>query len=458
MIRVVTHDEAEVKRRPCGRRRALHVAGLWSLVALGATSVWGQPRDVQRNAAGTASISGRVLAGSPLAPLRDARVTARAQMGRVTASVSTDADGRYVLTGLPAGRYTVTASKGGYVTLQYGQSRAFESGTPLEIEAEERLTRVDLALPRGSVLTGLVLDQHGQPAVGAAVRAQRYGFASGRWDLVRVGREDQTDDRGVYRLFGLAPGEYYLEATASRVSGSASRGPTYYPNATDLGSAQRVSVGRGEELGGLDVYLTAGEAAHVSGTVVDAMGRPQLRARSVSLVGRNPPGLRVRSGQIQADGAFVIDEVPPGDYVLYASSPAGDGPVEFAVVDVRTGGGDVEGILLRTTPGATATGTIAVQGGAAVPFVLGDLQLFTMPLGFVDVPVGRGVGAVSQDWRFEINGMGDAQLIRLLGLPDGWVGSVPSFVEKEKRRNLLLTKQIAQRGEGGIRREEGYHD
>ena len=37
-------------------------------------------------------------------------------------------------------------------------------------------------------------------------------------------------------------------------------------------------------------------------------------------------------------------------------------------------------------------------------------------------------------------------------------GSVPSFVEKEKRRNLLLTKQIAQRGEGGIRREEGYHD
>ena len=40
----------------------------------------------------------------------------------------------------------------------------------------------------------------------------------------------------------------------------------------------------------------------------------------------------------------------------------------------------------------------------------------------------------------------------------GYTGSVPSFVEKEKRRNLLLTKQIAQRGEGGIRREEGYHD
>jgi hypothetical protein len=38
------------------------------------------------------------------------------------------------------------------------------------------------------------------------------------------------------------------------------------------------------------------------------------------------------------------------------------------------------------------------------------------------------------------------------------LGSVPSFVEKEKRRNLLLTKQIAEKGEGGIRREEGYHD
>ena len=254
------------------------------------------PRDRVAPVADTASISGRVSTGSPPSPLADATVTVRAENGAIGASAITDANGRFALTALPAGRYTLAARKGGYLTLQYGQTRAFEKGTPIQLEPGETLKAVNLELPRGGVLTGRVVDHFGQPAVGARVEAERYQFASGRWDLVGVGRSDHTDDRGVYRIYGLPPGDYYLEVRASHLFGRTTPGPTYYPTAPDLESAQRVSVAIGAEVGGVDVILTDVEAARITGHVVDAAGRPQVRARSVSLVSRDPAGLNLRGG------------------------------------------------------------------------------------------------------------------------------------------------------------------
>ena len=104
----------------------------------------------------------------------------RAGNGRITQSAITDADGRFALTALPPGRYILEASKGGYLTLRYGQTRAFERGTPLQLKPGETLRAVDMYLPRGGVLTGRVVDPFGHPAVGARVEAERYQFATGR--------------------------------------------------------------------------------------------------------------------------------------------------------------------------------------------------------------------------------------------------------------------------------------
>jgi hypothetical protein len=426
----------QILRHRCGRpvavrrgrddRRSNLLSGLLlaSLLVVLAQSVsTGQVRDQasRDTAPGTARISGQVVTGSPPIPLSDADLTAYGQIGRMSETARTDADRRYTVTGLPAGLYTVTARRGGYLQLQYGQLRSFEPGTPLQLEAGDTLTGVDFQLPRGAVITGTVFDQHGQPAVGVRVAAQRYQFASGRWDMVGIGRDDSTDDRGVYRLFGLPPGDYYVEAsprlTTSEPTRSAS---TYYPNSADLGSAQRISLRAAQERVGIDVSLAFSNTARVSGRVVDTSGLPLASARSVSLVARNPSGLRTRSAPIQPDGSFVIEGVPPGEFTLYTNTPATEGPVQFAMTDLLMSGSDREQVVLRTTTGATATGTIAVAGGIDVPFLPDDLQLFTMPMGFVGVPAGRGIGQVKPDWSFEIHGMGNAQLIRLLGLPDGW--------------------------------------
>lgn len=394
-----------------------------ALVLLTQTASTEQVRDRPStvNDVGTGSISGRVVTGSPPAPLSDAELRVFRRGGRGAESAFTDADGRYTVRDLPAGRYTVTASRGGYLQLQYGQLRSFEPGTPLQLTSGDTLTGVDFELPRGAVITGTVFDQRGQPAVGVRVAAQRYQFASGRWDMVGIGRDDSTDDRGVYRLFDLPPGDYYIEASSRFTSNHPDRsGPTYYPNSPDLGSAQRVSLQVGQERLGIDVSLTLSQTARLAGRVIDASGRPLPSARSVSLVGRSPAGLRNRGAPIQPDGSFVVAGVPPGEYTLYTSTSATEGPVQFAMTDLAMAGVDREQVVLRTTTGATATGVIAVAGGVEVPFLPDDLQLFTMPMGFVGVPAGRGIGQVNQDWSFAIHGMGDAQLIRVLGLPEAW--------------------------------------
>ncbi len=107
---------------------ALHTAA-WNV------SAQGPPRD-QRPVAktGTATIRGRVLAGDTGRPLRRVRITVSApELAGNNRTASTDADGRYELTELPAGQYTVTVNRSGYLTLRYGQRRPLEQGKPLHV-------------------------------------------------------------------------------------------------------------------------------------------------------------------------------------------------------------------------------------------------------------------------------------------------------------------------------------
>ncbi len=121
--------------------------------------------------------------------------------------------GRWEIKDLPAGRYNLTASKGGYVQLNYGQRRPFERGRPLELADGQTLDNVNFNLPRGSVIAGRIVDEFGEPIADAMVSALHYRTFSGRRRLVPVGRFGSTDDMGHFRLYGLAPGDYYVSAT-----------------------------------------------------------------------------------------------------------------------------------------------------------------------------------------------------------------------------------------------------
>src|SRR5687768_14057382 len=172
------------------------------------------PRDAQAPAAvGTAIIRGRVVELGTGVPVRRVQVVARAgEAANQSHTVMADDSGRFELTKLPAGRYQLSAAKGGFVTLQHGQRRPLEPGRPLVVANGQTLTDINFTLPRGSVISGRVVDPFGDTVTGASVQVHAYRYVNGRRQLTMAGSGAPTDDRGQFRIFGLLPGDYYVSA------------------------------------------------------------------------------------------------------------------------------------------------------------------------------------------------------------------------------------------------------
>ena len=160
---------------------------------------------------GTATLRGYVVAADTGSPLRRALVRAFSADGRGTGMALTDAQGRFEIKELIAGRYNMNVTKAGYVIMSYGQRRPEQQGTMLDILDGQLVEKIAFSLPRGGVLTGSIVDEFGEPVAGAQVSANRFRYVNGARRLTPSGN-GSSDDRGIYRIYGLAPGEYYVSA------------------------------------------------------------------------------------------------------------------------------------------------------------------------------------------------------------------------------------------------------
>ena len=129
-------------------------------------------------------------------PVRRAQVRATSPDTRSARLSTTDADGRFELRDLPAGRWTISATKGGFVTQQFGQRHPFESVEPIDLADGQRFS-ANFTLSRGSAITGRVSDEFGDPITGARVQVLRSQVQQGRRRLTPTANGAQTDDTGV---------------------------------------------------------------------------------------------------------------------------------------------------------------------------------------------------------------------------------------------------------------------
>ena len=169
----------------------------------------GQPRQVKT---GTGRIRGRLITADTGTPVRRAQVRISGPDIMPKTAV-TDANGAYEFRDLPAGRFSVNATKAGYVTMNYGQTRPFEPGKSIDLIEAQVLDKANITMPRGSAISGRIVDEFGEPVADAQVSALRSAWVNGRRRLQPAGRMAQTNDLGQYRIYGLAPGEYYVSAT-----------------------------------------------------------------------------------------------------------------------------------------------------------------------------------------------------------------------------------------------------
>jgi hypothetical protein len=386
---------------------------------------------------GTATLRGRVVAADGGQPLRKAQVRAMANVppgnGQMPENrlVTTDAAGRYEFTGLPAGRYNLTAAKGSYVSLQYGQLRPFEPGKPVEVLDGQTIERIDFALPRGSVITGRVLDEFGEPISDVQVLAMRYQYTPAGRRLMPSGRQATTNDIGEYRLFALAPGDYYVSATFrsnnpfERADDRSGYAPTYYPGTSDAATAQRVSVGIGQTLSDISISLMPTRTARVSGTAVDSQGRPMTgMVMAFPKAGMLGAPLNLMPGRLNPDGTFAIGGLTPGEYTLQVQSQsfADASTAEYAALDITIAGSDIIGIRLAAVKPSNGLGRVVFSDPAAAQSLRpGTLRL--MP-----VPASAGVAfgptnpaSVNEDWTFQMKFRPGLNRINITGQPSGWV-------------------------------------
>ena len=393
------------------------VIGLVGAAAAMAVSAQ-QPARGGARAAGTASLSGRVMTSDEVGtPVRGATVALTEVAGR-TPSQTADSDdsGTFVFASLPAGRYDISAIKPGYLKSSYGATRPERAGTPVALTDGQHVTTVTLKMWRGGVITGLLVDPKGQPLPGAAISVRRFQFVNGtRTMAATASGSTTTDDRGIYRIFGLPPGEYAVlstfagegrdgtpltpaahQVTAEEVQ-RALRGdgqgrgaaastpvsatppppalgyaPVFYPGTTVAVDAAVVRLNAGEERRGVDFAAQFAAIANVSGTIAPPDGRTIANLQvNVTLTARSEPAglVLTRSAVMNADGTFTIGGVTPGQYTLTAqAAPRVNDPARavgwWASTSVSVDGRAVSGVSLMLEPGVTVTGRVAFDGAS----------------------------------------------------------------------------------------------
>jgi len=383
-------------------------------------------------AAGHLTITGTIVSDdSSSQPVRRAIVTLTGGDLTGERTTATDDAGHFAFTHLSAGHYEFRASKPGWITSYYGSKhpgRAPFGGAPIILTAADEVTSLTLRLLRGSVITGTVRDPTGRPLVDVMVMVQPVHVVNGQPVLDAANNfadQEETDDRGVYRMYGIQPGDYVLSGFQFRQSGdgllqlapadmAAARravqagsgvapgaapagSPTpagspvpppttlsyatmFFPGTFEMSSATVLTIGPNEERSGVDFTITLARAARVRGTVVEPNGHPASTGQ-VQLVPLGAAGAGMFFGfggntPIAADGTFTITDVTPGQYELIArakdsSQPAAPPPSQPGVVVIgRMGAGSNFNMWAEqsvTMSGEDIAGlTLVLQHGATV--------------------------------------------------------------------------------------------
>jgi protocatechuate 3,4-dioxygenase beta subunit len=329
----------------------------------------------------TASISGRVTGGG--APAANALVvvteadlrTRGAWAGSESpqgakVEVRTDSDGRYRVTGLAEGSYVIRALSKAYVLSK--SPFGFDASRSVTLDDGESRDEVDFALARGGVITGRVIDAEGRPVIATDVQL----FSVGEKGMPKReidfhgGEMFQTDDRGRYRIYGLAAGRYLISAGGQWASGLVRRksSETFYPDATDQNQAKIIKVEEGAEVTDIDIRLGVGKDTYAaSGRVVDAgTGQPLPRVSVLCMEAPDKKSGGTRYGisaMADDEGRFRCANLAPGPYQLSLrertqfSSLYYSEKIGFEVTD-----SDVSGLEVKAIRGATISGVVVIEG------------------------------------------------------------------------------------------------
>jgi hypothetical protein len=309
----------------------------------------------------------------------------------VAKRIESNSEGSFSIENLPPGAYRLLASTPAYVM----------SGPPMNEEGEEPYyypgEQVNLRMIKGGVITGTITDANGEPAAGAAVRLARKGRSS--WEAARRPGMSTTDDRGIYRIYGLTSGNYLVQAGGSDFSGLLNspyqlEASAFY-SIDSSGAPAEVAVRTGEEARNIDIRLKGLTGHLIRGEVNPPQGVIKgATFTSVHLFQEeNEAVVAVTLAIPKEDGmVFSLGSIPDGRYLILAGSGfMEENPAISAVMPLTVKGSDLTGISLQLKALGSFSGIVSLEPAKAPPTsefrspdlakTIKEIALLAQPLG-----------------------------------------------------------------------------
>src|ERR1700752_213998 len=358
---------------------------------------------------GKVTVKGKGVAGIPVFLRKSSRGWPRATSYRGT----TNQDGTYRIENVPPGSYEVAPDAPAFVTTSESRLRI------LIVSEGETVGDVDFDLVLGAVITGKITDSDGKPLIEEQVTLSTAESVNENRPYSRESRGINTDDRGIYRFFGLKPGRYRVavgvgagDSNSFISSSRASRSKqTFYPSVTELSKATILEASEGSEATNIDIVIDrvaeSSEKFSVSGSVVEGNNDRPL------------PNLRLgisRGGEEQAQflnlsigsddkGRFKLNNLAPGKYSLMIL-PTPDVELRSSLTTFEIVDKDVTGVTIKAFQTATVKGTVALDKPDANVTLAQFGQMEIMLTVRTEDPGRTGSGTtVNRDGTFNVSGL-----------------------------------------------------
>jgi hypothetical protein len=311
-------------------------------------------------------ISGRVVADDGQ-PMGNAQVMAfgvgKSIITNALQTTNCDVDGNFKVTGLSSGVYSIVALAPGYVSVQ-DQSRKYRVGESVIIR-----------MVRGGVITGRVTDEFSEPIVGVRVWADRVRDSEGKPDtnvsaMNEMNSSRITDDRGVYRIYGLEAGAYVVGVNVASpifvgLEQASRELPTYHPS-SPRGAAVEINLRGAEEMSGVDIRARGGRGRSISGTVSgETQGEGLINSVVIRLVGGADKHLAGTATLVGARN-FSLRGVEDGEYEL--SAVRFNESMDFSLSTPRrvvVRGADLNGVELKLLKLGSVSGRVVIEAPKA---------------------------------------------------------------------------------------------
>lgn len=316
----------------------------------------------QTEASKTDSITGRVVDQSGQ-PLPNARVSVvPAQGGRPSGRTYTDREGSFKVTGLDPVPYRIFVEMPAYLR---STDEPLFGPTAKQYKVGES---VNFVFIKGGVITGNVTTATGDPVIGIGVRARMVrNQKDQKLTVTTTQREGKTDDRGVYRIYGLPAGTYVVSAGGDGDYSHSPLGafdnflPTYAPSASTRDGAVEISVRAGEEANNVDITFRGEMGRTISGS----MSGPGLEGGfSVSLTTVGPAGSQSNVSRSIQPGVsqFIFPGVAEGDYYLTAHAYSEGRELLLSEPKlIRLRGADIDDLELTVTSLGSISGRVLLE-------------------------------------------------------------------------------------------------